>query len=117
MIGCGSPGCDRAAVVKGLCRRHYAAARDVRLRDRHCAAPGCERPSFCKGLCRGHYARSRRGRALESPLRDFGRNNVILSCRIRRDAMDRLREQAQAAGISPNKLGTRLLLQHLGLGE
>lgn len=69
--------CDRVAVVKGYCWKHYTRARqhghpDVRLTGsnvglptadcpkgarKQCSETGCNEDSFARGYCRKHYAR------------------------------------------------------------
>lgn len=110
---CGREGCDRAALTRGLCRKHYMAERSVRLEASRCTAPDCERPVFCKLLCRGHYVRSRRGVPITTPVRDSRRGNAILSMRIDAHALERFREHARAAGLSVNKWAAAQLLRLL----
>lgn len=68
---CTARGCDRPAVVKGLCKKHYSRKRfrerreamglpvlkrgRPRLEPRACSMPGCKKRMVSKGLCETHY--------------------------------------------------------------
>lgn len=115
-MGCSVEGCGDAVKARGLCRRHYVADRAARTDIPRCAAPGCDRARYCKLLCRGHYARSQRGVPLASPVRESLRGNEILAVRIDAKALEALRQQADAVGLTVNKYAARQLL-HLAHGQ
>jgi len=60
---CETDECDREVKARGLCHRHYEAARRTnqietrpwRRGTPQCSAPGCERPNEARGLCKNHY--------------------------------------------------------------
>lgn len=55
---CESPGCDRTARARGVCLKHYyAAKRGGLLPGASCLIGGCDRPSFVHGWCNMHYRR------------------------------------------------------------
>jgi hypothetical protein len=66
-VHCGERECDRRATARGLCRRHYNAARKAGLprktspaKGHVCTVDGCDREAKGLGLCQRHYARRRR---------------------------------------------------------
>ena len=71
---CKIDGCDRPALTRGLCNKHYQRWKRIGsavLPPRQkaiCRVRGCERKSHCKGLCEPHYARFRRGTLDKSKL-------------------------------------------------
>ena len=52
-VECSVDGCDRAARSKGLCNRHYEAARG----RGECSEDGCNRTAKTRGMCSKHYQR------------------------------------------------------------
>lgn len=65
---CSASNCDREAVCKGLCSKHY---QQMRLRgslieknyvhiEGMCKILGCKNKIFAKGLCQSHYMKERR---------------------------------------------------------
>lgn len=88
---CADPTCDRRAVVRGLCRSHYARARRNsslppkfrKVYDAPCVFPGCDRWSDLptSGLCRGHYNQKRDGKPLTPLLSQLTLEQRLLSKR------------------------------------
>lgn len=66
MSACGEPACERPAVARGFCKKHYRQRRaDGRLAllervTPPCSIDGCERPSRRRGWCHTHYERWRK---------------------------------------------------------
>lgn len=63
MGGCMKQGCTELAHGRGLCQRHYSAARDAGEFEGvsgACSKSGCENNVYAKGFCRRHYASERR---------------------------------------------------------
>lgn len=56
---CSTEGCDKAIYSKGLCRKHYEAAKENDLSRGHCSVDGCDRGIYVKGMCRKHYTSNR----------------------------------------------------------
>ncbi len=55
---CGVAGCERKHQAKGLCVKHYYAARRTGgLPMPPCSIAGCCRQSYCRGWCNTHYRR------------------------------------------------------------
>lgn len=66
-IICTIEGCERAAITRGFCTKHYQRWKNhgdpLHVVDRsrgNCTIEGCERKHEGKGLCRLHNARRRR---------------------------------------------------------
>jgi hypothetical protein len=73
---CADEDCDRPAVARALCRRHYYKWRRAGGHPElfgECAADGCSTGVFTHGLCYLHYNRERLGVDLDQPLR-YGRS-------------------------------------------
>jgi hypothetical protein len=51
---CSIDGCERAAVCRGMCHRHY---KEARVAGRTCTIPGCEKPLSARGWCKMHHRR------------------------------------------------------------
>ena len=67
---CSEGGCDVPVTARGLCAKHYHAARyrgDFEAIP--CALEGCGKKAHLKGLCSMHYQRKRRGIPVDAPLR------------------------------------------------
>ena len=67
---CDIVGCDRPAVSKGLCHRHYKQLQrlgyvDVNKEEPEknviCKYEGCDKPTYAKGYCQNHYRKMLRG--------------------------------------------------------
>lgn len=63
---CSVDGCDRDTVAKGMCNRHYMAAKKrpstvtAPADTPACAGPDCDRVPKAGGLCPAHYQQQRR---------------------------------------------------------
>lgn len=77
---CWLENCFRAATHKGLCKTHYARAREGKIEtppemgivlNAACSFDGCETISVTSGLCSGHYAQKKKGMELR-PLKEWG---------------------------------------------
>lgn len=82
-FACSDEGCDRKAVVSGLCRGHYhrklhgtKAAGKFRIIDpsRGCAVEHCEKPHYGEGFCRAHHRQVTMARRKRSLIEEFGPN-------------------------------------------
>ena len=66
MANCQSEACERPAIARGMCRRHYG--RQYQRPDQPaCSAPDCDRPNLARGLCQLHYSRDRPARVERNP--------------------------------------------------
>lgn len=117
MSSCTQADCTQPAVTHGLCRRHYARARLQRLATTSCTIDGCGKPRFCRDLCRGHYARVQRNKAIDGRLHERARGLVVLSLRLEPGVLTAIRQQAAAAGTTPNKLAARILKRTVGVSD
>lgn len=60
MTICKNEGCDKEAISRGLCSKHYQYERyHGTIQRKHeraeCSVEGCEKPSHSKGVCINHY--------------------------------------------------------------
>ena len=66
---CSVVGCEKLAVTRGFCPKHYQrwrrngdpgpAGRLPRAADHECPIEGCDKPQFAQGLCKNHYQQMR----------------------------------------------------------
>lgn len=65
---CSSSGCEKFAVTRGMCPKHYAEFRRSGALSgfKECEFFDCQKPATTKGLCPSHYSQILRGRELTS---------------------------------------------------
>lgn len=91
MRPCAFLGCDRGAVARGWCKRHWerwwkhgdpAVVKSSREHAATCSVSGCERTYYARGLCRFHAERRRRhGSATEAELLTRAQSGRCAICR------------------------------------
>lgn len=67
MVNCSVENCDKSALSRGMCSKHYQHARyhgvipRAKTRPR-CSIEGCDHEAHAKGVCIKHYMKSWRNR-------------------------------------------------------
>ena len=122
---CVEPDCDRFAIAKGLCGRHYERARQKGLRVvrpppppappppppppapprqvRFCSEANCDREALCRGLCKRHYDLARyHGEILRRPCSEAGCDrHAVAKGRCGRHAEHARWREREAASAAP----------------